>query len=202
MRASRLLVAVPSAALLVVGIGGASAYAGVVVAAKRVPTLAAVCVSRSATHAVTAAQRGQCPAGTTYNRLPSSVRGAQGVPGVPGLPGVTGATGAAGAAGVAGAAGPKGDKGDKGAAGATSVKVVSVTQSVGANTDYTFVAACAAGSRATGGGFSGNPAATVKVVSSMPRFGANNVPFAWDVRVFNSGATKVNATAFVVCAAP
>ncbi len=192
MRA-RHLVAVPTAVLLLAGIGGASAYAGVVVAAKRVPTLSAVCVSRSATHAVTAAQLGRCPAGTTYNRLPSSVRGAQGVAGLPGVTGATGATGGIGATG------PKGDKGN---AGATSLKVVSVTHQVNVNTDDTFVATCPAGSRATGGGYSGNPAATVKVVSSMPRSGPNNVPFAWDVRIVNSGTAKVNATAFVVCAAP
>jgi hypothetical protein len=127
-------------------------------------------------------------------------------PGARGLAGIRGPAGPAGAPGTAGTNGKNGTNGKdgkNGTNGATKVVVVSRTVVVGPNTDYPFGVACAAGSLATGGGFTGLIQASVKVAVSAPRFSpVDGKPFGWDIRVYNSGATNISATVYAVCAAP
>ena len=130
------------------------------------------------------------------HRLPGGPRGLSGATGPAGPAGVAGATGAIGPAG------PQGTAGTNGTNGATDVKVTSREESVGPNTDHSFLVSCPGNSVATGGGFAGQLAATAKVVSSMPSFGMDDRPTGWQIRVYNSGASPILARVFVVCASP
>lgn len=199
------LVVVPVATIMTVGaIGSATAYAGAVLAAKRTPTLSKVCVPTAAPRTLSAPVRGVCRAGTMH-QLPGGPRGATGPAGLAGATGPVGPQGPAGATGLTGKDGTNGTNGKDGADGkdgATKLAVVETQQSVGPNTDFTMLVLCPANTVATGGGFSGQLAATVKVVASTPRFGADRRPIGWDTRIYNSGVATVQGYSFAVCASP
>ena len=189
------LVVLSVVALLLLGtVGSVSAYAGVRAATKRVPSLASVCVSRAAAHTLTAPTAGKCPRGTILNKLPG---------GPVGPAGATGATGPQGPQGTPGTPGTPGENGNPGAPGATTLQVFSTVHTIGPDTQATFLVECQTGV-ATGGGWKASLLNTVKVVSTTPRLGADNVtPTGWDVTIYNSSPTSsIDGTVFVVCAKP
>ena len=192
------LVVMSVVALLMLGtVGSVSAYAGVRAATKRVPTLASVCVSRAATHTLTAPTAGKCPRGTILNKLPGGPAGATGPVGA------TGATGPQGSQGPQGTAGTPGENGNPGTPGATTLQVFSTVHTIGPKTQATFLVECQTGV-ATGGGWKASILPTVKVVSTTPRLGADNVtPTGWDVTIYNDEAiSSIDGSVFVVCAKP
>jgi len=114
-----------------------------------------------------------------FGQIPAGLAGPQGPKGSRGVQGPRGAKGAAGA---------KGETGATGAAGATTVTTREQTTqwalgSTPTGFPVTVVAACAAGERAVGGGFTFSHATNnrFRVISSQPQQAAGETPTAWAV---------------------
>lgn len=125
-------------------------------------------------------------------QLPS---GAQGAPGQPGAPGPQGPQGL------------QGTPGADGKNGATSIAVRVANVPLPANKDTAASAKCAAGERATGGGFNTGSSQAYATLSAPSTDGGNNAAFtgvgtpdAWRVQIHNPGA-QTTGVVFVLCAA-